>query len=129
MDYLVDALAAIAMAIAGPMDGVPDGLPRPCRTISVRIGSEELDFDVCDCQPIPGPDRCREHETDLAHRYYRKHTGRRIVGGLAYIDTGGQLVAFVMGPDAHATYKDALAHRVLRALIHDDVRDLLDLLP
>ncbi len=129
MSYLIDALAAIAMAIAGPMDGVPDGLPRPCRTISVRIGSEELDLDVCDCQPIPGPDRCREHETDLAHRYYSKHTGRRIVGGLAYIDTGGQLVAFVMGPDAHATYKDALAHRVLRALILDDVHDLLDLLP
>jgi len=126
---LTDALSAIAMAIAGPMDGEPDGLPRPCRTICPRIDGEDLDLDVHDCQPIPGPDHYHDRDTVLAHRYYRKHTGRRIIGGLAYIDTDGQLVAFVMGPDAHATYEDAPAHRVLRALIHDDVRDLLDLLP
>lgn len=129
MSYLIDALAAIAMAIAGPMDGVPDGLPRPCRTISVRIGSEELDLDVCDCQPIPALDDDHADETILAHRLYTTHTGRVMAAGRVCVSDRGQLVAYVWDRSEHKYHSGIDAHRVLRALIHDDVRDLLDLLP
>lgn len=129
MSYLIDALAAIAMAIAGPVDGVPDALPQSCRTVGAYIAREDIDLDVCDCSPIPMCDEAHEGEIIVAHRLYAKPTGRLVVAGRVHADSHGQLVACIWDRDGHRSCAGIQAQEVLRALIHDDVRDLLDLLP
>ena len=91
----------------------------PCRTISVRIGSEELDLDVCDCQPIPA---LPEYITVLLLRYYYRPGSRdpsALIAGCRVWLVGGSLRASIYTDEECRTLTGEDAHKALRYALRD----------
>lgn len=130
---LAQAMVAIRKAMARPEadDAADRWTPAPCRRITV---SPLLDgswgtchLDVIDAQPMPGKYGNLPDATALAYRlYHHSDGGALVVAAIAWVWDSGALHATVFSDDPPCRqYTGMDAHKVLRAILADDVHCLM----